>query len=384
MPPHNHFRHQTYSPLAPRAPYELLSPTPPPQVGSGEFNERARAVGTALRASGVESVYLVHGTFTGSDALGLIRELSRLAPSARDWLERLAKVTVDSIAKEHGNYTRQFTDYFQSAINQGRKDPILVRMFTWTGENHHLGRADAAVRLLDDLHHRLQNSDHRLLLWGHSHAGNVFALMTNLLGAPNRVRDRFFSAARSYFLHGPRDNSSSWWRIRRLLRTEGNPLTQTKMDIVTFGTPIRYGWDSMAYDRLLHFIFHRRAAGQPEYQVKFPPTAQEILEVVSGDYIQQLGIAGTNVQPGIFAWKTWLANRRLGKMLQKEVRRRDLFRNLRSGMRVPEEGTTLLVDYGRTERHPGRHIAGHAVYTRPAWLLFHVEEIARRWYGYGE
>ena len=383
MPPDNHFQHQTYSALAPQAPYELLSPTPPPPLGSDEFTDRMRAVGTALRASGVAAIYLVHGTFAGSDAWGLIREISRFVPSAREWMERLAKLTVDSVAKEQGNYTQRFADSFQSVINQEGKKPISVRMFTWTGENHHLGRADGAVRLLDELTQSSQFSEQRVLLWGHSHAGNVFALMTNLLGAQKRVRDQFFRAARSYFLYRRHDGDSSWWRMRKLLRAKGNPLAQAKLDIVTFGTPIRYGWETTAYNRLLHFVFHRPAVGHPEYQAKFPPTAEEVLEVVGGDYIQQLGIAGTNIQPGIFAWKTWLANRRLGNVLQKEVRRRDLIGNLKLGMRVPTEGTTVLVDYGKPDGHPGRHLAGHAVYTQPAWLLLHAEEVARRWYGYG-
>ena len=32
---------------------------------------------------------------------------------------------------------------------------------------------------------------------------------------------------------------------------------------MTFGTPIRYGWDSGGYARLLHFIHHRPAPGLP-------------------------------------------------------------------------------------------------------------------------
>ncbi|MEO8496552.1 MAG: hypothetical protein ABI614_15910, partial [Planctomycetota bacterium] len=41
----------------------------------------------------------------------------------------------------------------------------------------------------------------------------------------------------------------------------------------------------------------------------------------------------------------------------------------------------LLVDYGLPTEHVGQHHAGHAVYTRLDWLLFHAEEIARRFYG---
>jgi hypothetical protein len=49
-------------------------------------------------------------------------------------------------------------------------------------------------------------------------------------------------------------------------------------------------------------------------------------------------------------------------------------------MRVPTEGTTLLVDYGPPRCNVVQHLAGHAVYTRPEWMLFHAEETARRLY----
>jgi hypothetical protein len=65
---------------------------------------------------------------------------------------------------------------------------------------------------------------------------------------------------------------------------------------------------------------------------------------------------------------------------QSNLRRRDLPANLRAGMRVPEEGQCLLVDYGPAEGHPGRHLAGHAVYTRFRWMSFHAREVARRFY----
>ena len=51
-------------------------------------------------------------------------------------------------------------------------------------------------------------------------------------------------------------------------------------------------------------------------------------------------------------------------------------------MRVAEEGKTLLVDYGPVEGNVAQHLAGHAVYTRISWLPFHVEEVARRFYGH--
>jgi hypothetical protein len=158
------------------------------------------------------------------------------------------------------------------------------------------------------------------------------------------------------------------------------------LDFVTFGTPIRYGWDSGGYGRLLHFVNHRPANGLPPYRAPFPPRERDVRAAADGDYVQQLGIAGTNFAPTLLALGALLADLRLGRLLQGGIRRRDLPDYLLCGMRVPAEGTTLLVDYGapRENRAPQnvvKHLAGHAVYTRPEWMLFHAEEVARRLYG---
>ncbi|KKK59925.1 hypothetical protein LCGC14_3029480, partial [marine sediment metagenome] len=52
----------------------------------------------------------------------------------------------------------------------------------------------------------------------------------------------------------------------------------------------------------------------------------------------------------------------------------------KAGAIVPDAGTSLLVDYGLPQSGIGEHLAGHAVYTRKKWLLFHAEEVARRLY----
>ena len=53
---------------------------------------------------------------------------------------------------------------------------------------------------------------------------------------------------------------------------------------------------------------------------------------------------------------------------------RDLHERLKMGMRVPEEGTTVLCDYGPPAGNVAQHHAGHAVYTQLDWLLFHAEQ----------
>ncbi len=339
-------------------------------------------VAATLRQSGVAAVFLVHGTFVGPDALGIVAELARILPSANRAGRRVIKRIIDRITGESGNYTPQYAERFAAAINPPESDELPVRLFNWSSENHHIGRADGAVRLIDHLASLKLPAGSRVLLWGHSHAGNVFALMSNLLAGDRDKVERFFDAAEIYYrwpFLGCVD-IPVWQRVRQLLQEPYPPIRQVALDLVTFGTPIRYGWDSAGYGQLLHFIHHRPHEGLPAYQAPFPPRLQDVLHATDGDYVQQLGIAGTNVMPSVFAWRAWMADQRLHRLLQGENIEGQPLERFRAGTIVPDEGTSLLVDYGTPEGGVARHLAGHAVYTREKWLLFHAEEVARRFY----
>ena len=119
---------------------------------------------------------------------------------------------------------------------------------------------------------------------------------------------------------------------------------------------------------------------RPSHLAPFPPTIDRLWTAADGDYVQQIGIAGTNFAPNLFEWRVLLADFRLSQLLQPGLRKRDLLDRLKIGARVPDEGTTLLVDYGPGLGGLSKHAAGHAVYTRAEWLLFHAEEVARRFY----
>ena len=152
------------------------------------------------------------------------------------------------------------------------------------------------------------------------------------------------------------------------------------LDLVTFGTPVLYGWNQAGYNRLLHFVFHRPVAGLPSYRAPFPLEPERIFRAADGDYVQQLGIAGTDVPPRDFAWRARWADRRLGRMLQASLPDAPTVERLRPGVRVAESGTTLLVDYGTSRG--GWPITAAATRSMPngEWLLFHAQEIARRFY----
>jgi hypothetical protein len=363
------------------ADWQALAAPALPAPGTREFNRRMRSVGDALWAADVAAVYLVHGTFAGFDALGILNELARRYPAGRDSIGRIVKRMVDALAADAGNYTARYAENFEESIRTSGA-PIAVRLFHWSGENHHLGRADAAVRLIDELASLELPPRRRVLLWGHSHAGNVFALMSNLLAGDRQALEWFFAAASVFYrvpLAGLVD-IPVWQRVGRLLAGDACSLAGRPIDMVTFGTPIRYGWDRRGHDGLLHFVHHRPQPDLPAHRASFPPSVDDVLHATGGDYVQQIGIAGTNAAPSVLAWRAFAADRKLNTLLQPGLSCADLVERLRLGMRVHEAGTTLLVDYGPPAGGVAQHLAGHAVYTRHEWLLFHAEEVVRRFY----
>jgi hypothetical protein len=368
----------------------------------------------------VAAVYLAHGTFCGNDALGLFTELERWAPRLTASLRRGGKRMFDWLIGETGNYLPSFAERMEAGLNAGvdaDANAIPVRLFYWSSQNHHIGRADAAVRLIDELatlattlvvpsplrgglgrgheagtrvstpplapsHQGEGDGRPRVLLWAHSHGGNAFALLTNLLGGDAATRAEFFEAAKYYF-RSPwtrRVDLPAWQRVEEILSQADHPVRKLQLDFVTFGTPIRYGWDSRGYSKLLHIVNHRPVIDDEEYLGPRRLHLGRMLRAVRGDYVNQIGIAGSNLPPLPLAMRTFLADRRVGKLVERDLKPEGLFKRMGRGMRVPNEGTTLLVDYADPDRLPWRHLLGHAPYTRSRWLPLHCELVAEVFY----
>lgn len=390
MPPGNCFRHQPYSAQPPAAPFHLLTDAKPTSPESSDFTCALAEAGEAFGQARVSAVYCLHGTFAGTDVLGLLTELARVAPGLSDTLGRMGKRTVDMVLGETGNYTPRYVAAFEAGLSAGAGRAIPVRLFHWSSQNNHIGRADGAVRLIAELARcaeqlpadELTNArPPRVVLWGHSHGGNVSALATNLLGADAEHRHKFFHAARSFYRPWLWRNVDLpvWDSVRNLLEDVEHPLRRVAVDVVTFGTPVRYGWDTGGCANLLHFIHHRVPAHGDAHRAPVPLETRELLAATDGDYVQQIGIAGSNIAPNPLAVRTFLADWRLDKLLEHGVPRESLLTRLKHGVRVPHDGTTLLVDYP-TEQGIHRHGAGHAVYTRRKWLPLHCREVAQRFY----
>ncbi len=387
----NRFRHQTYQSERPTSQYQLLPTVSPIDPQAIECKDLLATSGIAFRRANVEAIYCVHGTFAGNDALGLLTELSRFTPGLSHALSRFVKKTVDWVAGETGNFTPQFVSTLQNALTHHANDRIPVRLFNWSSQNNHIGRADGAIRLIYELAKRAESipanriqamHPPRVLLWGHSHGGNVFALVTNLLAAEKEARDQFFHAARTFYQScflGKVD-LPVWQEVRELLDNNEHPIRDLKLDIATFGTPVRYGWDADGYEQLLHFIHHRQAPESAEYLAPFPLKVGRMLKAADGDYIQQIGISGTNIVPLPIAFRTFLADWRLDNFLERKVPRMRLLNRLRHRTRVHDAGTTLLVDYTDVAPSIHQNLAGHTLYTRRKWLPFHCQQIAKRFY----
>lgn len=339
-------------------------------------------IGAALRQAGVSRVMLIHGTFAGDDVLGLMRELRRILPGAADALKSLGKRIFDQVAGDVGNYTEDFASQLALLINDGHETPIAVNRFLWSGENHHIGRAGGAIRLLDQLLTEYWSPDDRIHVWAHSHGGNLLALLSNLVGGGKEVCEAFFNATQSHY----RDPMlgqlvlPAWDRVKTALAQGAVRERLPRIDVVSFGTPPRYRWDHSLCENVLHFVQHRSLDEANPTKACLPSNIQDFASAAGGDYVQQLGIGGTDFLHSVVAFRSWNSERRLRKMLEASVRRRDLPRNLLKGHRISLDGKTLLVDYPNEPANWNQTLLGHGVYTRPEWLPFHLNQIRDRMY----
>ncbi len=385
MPAENGFCHQSYP----------TSVTTPPQFhtltradgGDGQY----QALHSKLRVS---RVILVHGTFVGNDPFAISETMTAVGgniPALSGVLQKMADSLLQkmpdftaSATKDIGNYTQGFRAEFQRLVGS---DPTIELLSpAWSSQNHHFARADLAVQLLHQLIQRPVPAMQRVLLWGHSHAGNAFAILTNLLANQRADVERFFSAVEQ--------PSEIWTAVRDHLRSASSPHPLAKqLVIVTFGTPVRYGWDVKGCNQLIHVNYHRPENHPTAITCKplFPlyPVA-DVVKATWGDWVQSFAIAGTDVAPPT----SRTVNARLTEVLEqglapphldeqvakiKPPSLQTLCARWTTGTRCHTDGLNLLVQYepsGLTAsfRTPLEStLFGHGVYTTIPWLPAHLE-----------
>lgn len=361
------FRHQTYSANQPTGRYELLTPDFPEQPESDAFVASAKQFGQRICGT-VQMIFLVHGSFVGDDALGWTAQISKLLPGVGSQITTIGKRLIDLVSGESGNFTEEFRNLLEDSICSPQQK-VAVKQFVWSSENTHTGRARAAIELL---HEMIESNRQKFLFLCHSHGGNVLALATNLLGADQTEREQFLEIMRPLFAG---DDEAVFEKVSGFLQTDARGELETY--IVTMGTPVRYGWEPTGFRGLLHFVNHCPQEGNAEHLAPLPGLTIDALKSLEGDLVQQIGIASTNFFPFLFDKQLLAAERQMGQLIQADVERKDVIDRLKIGMRVHETGKTLLVKYDN-HANLAKRMVGHAIYTRPEWLAFHLNEIGRR------
>jgi len=425
MPVGNNFQHSDYDRKDPgdRVAYGEL-PTGAPSDSPAWLDAMAEH-GKRLADAGVRAVVFLHGTHLSSDLFGagrlddvggLRRGYSRGIPGMEALLalmrqetngvpsmpggakppysnDEATKKLLDEQAGDAGNFTNVYVELFKKAVNCDLARPINCMRQLWTCEHHHLGRATAAVALLNRLNNLCidlklkQDQGDRILILAHGHAGLVLALASNLL-APGKSSGRttFFDALWSHATQIKDFDLVSIIGVGKALlavTAEGKTPNSAALDVVTFGTPVRYGWDMSGLGKLLHVVNHRpmRVDGKRWLaKMELPQITMEMPIAWGGDYVQQLAVAGSDAVTDSEQAKA--ANKALWELLEPWDGFERWLECARKSVRCQNDGQCLLVDYkdstGSTSARD--HLYGHAAYTRTNAILFNTTEIVRTLY----
>lgn len=244
-----------------------------------EDNEYMSEAGQVLKNNKVSKVFFVHGTFVGGDPLGINWLFSEdnggVIPS---WISsqfnETVKEVVDKTLKDNGNFTKDYVDEFCQAINLAIKDDNQIKCVTqgWSGQNNHVGRLEAVLDLVQNI---ADSNGERILLIGHSHAAQVFAIMTLFL--ENKEKSKvLFECLEEIVL-----DKDKLEQFKQNL----NKVLHFDLDIVTLGAPVRYPWGIYDKYRLLNIVNHRSEV-----------SLDGVLSTRDGDYVQHWGINGTDIK----------------------------------------------------------------------------------------
>ena len=322
-------------------------------------------LGRKLKKREITNIYLIHGTFMGDDPFDIFRLSENLVP----FVPKKIKKKVTSFLKRRLKNNRErlfndladFTDEYTKLLDESLGSEIEITNYNWNSANHHLGRIKGALGLLDCLYEH--SNPNRVLLIGHSHAGQLFALLTqflspkqNLFKTPELL-DYLKEAGEEF-----KDFEKKIEKVRNL-----------KFDIVTLGMPPRYSFYEGPNINILHLINHRR-------KDHLAGMLTGALFSKEGDYIQQWAIPGSDSISPIL--KENLINTKLDEILGTGLDMKIWRKNLKKRKRIPNQGYSYLINYGDSSKWPNflKTIFGHGVYTRKEHLLFHIYLIEKYFY----
>lgn len=421
MPNENNFQHDELSRKSPSDRLAMAELTAGAQPESPAWFDAMAQCGTTLSQAGVRAIVLLHGSIHGTDLFGMqrldeagglkrgysrgvsgvdallaaMREGENGLPAPTGGLkpplanDDATKKLLDDQLGDAGNFTRAYVELFQKALNKNVARPIACTRLLWSSEHHHLGRAIAAARLLADLRtlcvsQTLGKGD-RILVQAHGHAGLVLALASNLLcPSPITGRPKLLGILAAYAEQNNQTELVATVRQIEPLLAAHSLLNGANLDVVTMGTPVRYGWDLSGVGKLLHMVNHRnlRTDGKTWLsKMELPQVTMEMPIAWGGDYVQELAGPGSDAIPTGEPAKT--ANKAVWELLEPYDGFERWLECARRAVRFPSEGRCLLVDYKdcTNSTNVREHYYGHAAYTRTNAMLFNTMSIARTFYG---
>ena len=417
MPTENNFQHDELSRKNPGNRLSIAELMPGAQPESPAWFDAMAECGRKLSEAGVRAVLFLHGSIHSADVFGLQRldevgglkrgysrgvsGLDALLSLMRDGENGIPALphgltpplqnddatrnVLDERLADAGNFMERYVTLVAHAFNRRVARPIICNRLLWASEHHHLGRAVAAVRFLDGLRQlcesRTFGAGDRILVQAHGQAGLVLALASNLLSpSPINGRSKLLGLLGTYA--GQTRQAELEAILARIEPLLGSAiwLNGAVVDMVTFGTPVRYGWDPSGIGALLHVVNHRnlRTDGKTWLaKMELPQITMEMPIAWGGDYVQELAVAGSDALPMTDAAKA--ANKAIWEMVEPYDGFERWLECARRAVRFPSEGRCLLADYkdctGSTDVRD--HYYGHTAYTRLNALLFNTTEIVR-------
>jgi hypothetical protein len=421
MPVENNFQHDELSRKNPGERLTVADLTDVVAPDSPEWAETMAKCGASLSEAGVAIIVFLHGSLHGTDVFGMQRldeagglnrgysrgvsGVDALLAAMREGDNGIpllpggikppllnddaTKALLDVQIGDAGNFTNANLESINKAINRNLTQPISCIRLLWSSEHHHLGRAQAALSLLAELHKLCKSQNlgrgHRILIQAHGQAGLVLALVSNLLcPSPITRRPTLFEILTAYAEQSRQSQLADTIKHVEPLLDTATLLNGVALDMVTFGAPVRYGWDPSGIGKLLHVVNHRplRTDGKRWLaKMELPQITMEMPIAWGGDYVQELAVAGSDAVPPTDPAK--VANKKVWEMVEPYDGFERWLECARRAVRFPSEGRCLLVDYKDStgSTNPRDHYYGHAVYTRRHALLFNATQIVRALYG---
>ncbi|GJL55509.1 MAG: hypothetical protein NPIRA02_26410 [Nitrospirales bacterium] len=421
MPKDNNFQHAKYTRSNPGDRVAYLAFQEGHTYQSPEWCASMGEVSKRLREAGVRGMLFINGLPYGDlfgvgrldEVGGLKRGYSRGIPGIESLLTLLRPETndivsasdtlkpplvnspevqkqLDVLANDAGNFSSESMAMFQRAIDQHdqRERPLRLGRFVWSSQHHHFGRAKAAFDLIEFLERWAQeltvSANERLVVHAHGHAGQMLSLVSNLI-APGESSNRqiLFQVLAAHY-ERTHDAEVTTDRLETLYRklTEQPFLGGAALDVVTYGMPVRGGWETGGLGHLLHVVNHRTVRSDGKQwlaKMELPQIAWELPLVSGGDYVQQLAVAGTDSVPGLP--QDELVNQELREIVEPYDGFERWLECARRGTRCQNDGSCLLVDYQvNGESSPRSHLFGHACYTEKRAMLFNMTELTNRLY----